>query len=383
MRKILSTILVFLIFLLSTGCFKQKSPEYKEVEERLEDGNYPIFESLSDEEQELYINLCSAIENFEDTASVEYDSEDECDDALDEFDSIFRLLMYEQPQYFWVDPYNCTLTTQQTTGKYRLSVGIEYILDEDEALEKKETFDERVEEIVKTAEEKNGIYEKALYVYDTVMESAVYDHDLAEEGDFDDLGINAYGCLIEGKTICSGYVMAFNLIMSKLGFECGAEFNTYDDSLSIFGAHVWSYCKLDGDYYYFDPTYDDTAYDSYEYKKYLDFSHHYFAITKEELELSQTLSPKASTPECNGTKYNYYVYNDINIPSYDYYDVKEAIEKQINSKYITLRFGSYRDLLRAETKFLKDGDIFDIVDKNAKVQYTKDDSGLHLDIFIN
>lgn len=344
---------------------------------------YPFFNSLSEDDKEIYLQLCNAAEKFENAILGGYDSSSECDAAEESVKSIFTSVFYEQSQYFWVDPYNCGLKTTKSGDKYQLTVELDYIIDSKQAKQKQKIFDQKVSEIVEAAKQKSSTYEKVLFVYDTILKNTEYDNRLAEGKDFKNLGISAYGCLVEGKTICSGYTMAFELVMRELGYECGFEFNTYNDSINIFGNHVWNYCCLDGDYYYFDLTYDDTGFDNADFTDYLDFSHRYFAITKEELSKSQMLSDKAPTPECNGTQYNYYIYNGLNISQYDYNKVKSAIEKQMGSKFITLRFDDYSGLLRAQTELLNDGKIFKILGNSTNIKYSKSRSGYHLDFFVD
>lgn len=125
-------------------------------------------------------------------------------------------------------------------------------MDEDTARIKEQEYQKKVNEIVEHAKAENGIFNKVLYVHDYILENCRYDYELAKK-DKADLGVSAYGCLIEGSTICSGYTLAFTSIMQKLGIEVGSEFNNYAQ-FSIIEGHVWNYCKLDGEYYYFDLT---------------------------------------------------------------------------------------------------------------------------------
>lgn len=66
-----------------------------------------------------------------------------------------------------------------------------------------------------------------------------------------------------GQAVCAGYAKAFVYILANLGVE--AEFvtgYTYDSygKLDLKERHAWNRVKLDGEYYYVDPTWGDPSY---------------------------------------------------------------------------------------------------------------------------
>lgn len=366
------------------GCATDtRSQAQKDMQERLDtSAMYPLYESLTEEDQEIYVNICAAAESFSESAVVaRYDNKTACEDAIEKFNSLYRQIFFEQSENFWIDPYNFNMRCLELNDEYQLLVNFEYLIDEETAYAKKEIFENKINQIVTAAKAKTGTFEKVLYVHDYILENAAYDYALVESDNFKTVGINAYGCLIEGKTICSGYTLAFDAIMKRLGFECGVEFNSYN-TFSILTGHVWNYCKLDGEYYYFDLTWNDTGFDTEAYTDYLDYSHMYFAVTRDELsQTSYTLSPDAPTPACNGTKYNYYIYNGFNIPQYSFEAASSAVSEQLDRNYIVLRFDSYSELLKAERDLLTEGNIHNLAPEKKPVKYIIANSNLHLYIF--
>ncbi len=380
-------LLIIAIFIIAAGfaCTDDAGEQKKnEVKERIEGGDivYPYYKSLNRKEKEEYVNICYGIENFSEKVRIgEFDSESDAIKAAKDFSNKYRQILYEQAEFFWVDPYEFEQEIFQSDDKYILFIKYSYILSEEEALEKKEVLDKKVREVVRGADSKSDTFDKVLYVYDYIMANVSYDHDLAESDDTDTLGRNAYGCLVDGKTVCSGYTQAFDIIMKKLGFECGVEFNSYE-SFSVIEGHVWNYCKLDDEYYYFDLTWDDTVFDSAEYKPYLDYAHNFFGITREELRKTHLIaSAYVPTPYCGGTKYNYFIHKGYNLPEYSFEAAKQAILKQSAQNYIELRFDSYGELLGAESDLLKDYKIGTILPGWESVKYFIDESSLHLYIF--
>lgn len=345
------------------------------------EAQYPLYHTFDEEGQKIYGLLYDAMEQYDegDVLIGVYGSREDLDTARDWIDDNFRQIVYEQPDFFWVNPYYYTVKEIESRGTYRLFVTLSYVADEEDLDDMQEEYEEEVERIAEEAGEQPTLFEQVLYVHDEILSNVEYDKDLMNESDAS-VGHTAYGCLVQGKTVCSGYTLAFTSVMQKLGIICGAEFNTYED-FSISDGHVWNYCKLEDEYYYFDLTWDDTCFDADEYKEYLDFGHVYFAVTEEELSKSNfTIQDDAPTPDCNGTEYNYFVYTGANISVYDKDDVEDAILAQKDNKYIALRFDDYGELLRAESALIDDGDIYGILGIE-RVSYVISNSSLHLYIF--
>lgn len=391
MKRIISVgISVLLIVSVLCGCFNNNENVLRTAyKEKIENSEivYPLYESLNGEEKEKYIDLCTAIEEHnENLIQVGmYDTEEEADAAIQRVQCILIELAFEHPEYFWVDPYVCLVDKNKLFGKYFAYIRLTYIIDKEEAVDKKALFDEKANEILNSANEKELLFDKLLYIYDTILSGAVYDQAVVDSKETATLVRTAYGCLVDGNTICSGYSMAFNYFLQKLGIESGVEFNNYDHFKELDEeGHVWNYCKLDGEYYYFDLTWDDTAFIGDEYKQYIDHSHIYFGVTKEELSKSNfTLTSDAPTPHCNGTKYNYFKYKNYNIPEYSYDLVKKIMLEQSENKYIELRFDEPDELLKAEDELMLQGYSYSILPSKENIRYFISGSGLHMYIIFD
>ncbi len=389
MKKILSIIAVILAVLTVYFCFFDDDNSKEDAKEQLvqsiEENSalYPVYNRLSVDEKHAYIEICSALNKFGKSTSMVYEgnSLDEAKEYGKKILSLYREIVYEQSEIFWADPYKSEMVINEIDGKFKVFIEPSYVLEKEDALVKKEKFDKTIDTIVTNANAKPTAFEKILYVHDYILSNCYYDDEIINSSDYNTTAINAYGCLIDGKTICSGYTLAFDAIMKRLGFECGVEFNNYSN-FSILTGHVWNYCKIDDDYYYFDLTWDDTGFDSEYYKQYFDYSYSYFGITKEELSKTNfTLSSDAPTPYCGGTKYNYFVYNGYNFSEYNFEKAKEAILKQASQNYAVLRFDDYGTLLEAERDLLKDGKINSILPNKSDVRYIISNSSLYLYIF--
>ncbi len=381
-----SAVFLILVIILSavmlSGCSESRRPEpEKRAELDLNRRKYPVYHSLDEEGKRIYGLLYNAMisQTQVDVSIGTYASREEMEEAEEWIDENFRQIVYEQPDFFWIDPYTYTLNEMESVGQFSLSVSLSYLVDTDNIPEMKERYDERVSDIVEEAKKQSGVFDRVLYVYDEILLGAEYDESLLD-GDESTVELTAYGCLVEGRTVCSGYTLAFVSVMQKLNIECGSEFNSYED-FSIIDGHVWNYCKLDDEYYYFDLTWDDSIFDAEEYKPYLDFAHSYFAVNEDQLvKTNFTMQSDAPTPDCNGTRYNYFVYKGANVSEYEPDIVREMIEAQADEKYIALRFDSYSELLEAETDLMKNSKIYDILGAD-NISYVITDDCLHMYIF--
>ncbi len=383
---------VFLLFLALVSYFIYSNDQKKDMEvtevslpsvaENLD--LYPFYNRLSSDEKLAYKKICQAIDNFSASTSPIYKCSTftSAENFAEEIADIYREIIFEQSEVFWVDPYYCEYVINEYKDEYTVSIKPRYTIEKDNKEYMKGRLDQILDDVTTKASAKSTDFEKILYVYDYILSNCYYDTSIIEDDNFSSTDINVYGCLIDGKTVCSGYTLAFDAIMKRLGFECGVEFNTYDD-FSILTGHVWNYCKIEDEYYYFDLTWDDTGFDSEEYKQYLDYSYMYFGITKDELSKSNfTLSSDAKTPLCNGTKYNYFTYNGYSLAEYDYESAKEAMLKQTTENYVALRFDSYSELLEAETDLLTNGKIYSVYPDKEAIKYVISNSSLYLYILL-
>ena len=389
MKKVLSTFVViallatvYFVFIDKDTAKNREADLLQGLEKTME--LHPVYNRISDEEKYAYKEICAAINDFSESTSVVYigTTIEQAKRFGENFQTLYRDIIYEQSEIFLVDPYQSEMVIKEIDKKFNVYIEPTYLLEKDEALRKKERMDKIIEEIVENAEKQDTEFDKILYVYDHLLKNCSYDESLLKDENYKTTAITAYGCLVEGKTVCSGYTLAFDAIMKRLGFDGGAEFNNYS-TFSILSGHVWNYYKIGDEYYYFDLTWDDTGYDSSEYKKYFDHSHQYFAVTEEELSKTNfTMTEQAPVPECNGTEYNYFIYKGYNISEYSLAAVKKVIAKQADQNYIAMRFDSYAELLRAETELLEESKIYSLLDGVTSLKYVISKSGLYLYILL-
>lgn len=96
--------------------------------------------------------------------------------------------------------------------------------------------------------------------YREVISAASYDNGISDATKAENLtkemriGRSAYGALIEGKTVCSGYAMAYKALCDYLDLECYVIVGEQGDE-----GHAWNMVKIGGEKYYVDCSFADTG----------------------------------------------------------------------------------------------------------------------------
>ena len=132
-------------------------------------------------------------------------------------------------------------------------------------------------------------YEKELVIHDELMDRLVYD--LAAPN-----AHNAYGALVEGRTVCEGYAEAFQYLLHRVGIN----------SFLIIGSsngegHKWNAVRIDGEYYHVDPTWNDQGDTIF---------HAYFNVSDEIIEEDHFINTTVyDLPVCDSMDANYFSMN--------------------------------------------------------------------------
>ena len=107
--------------------------------------------------------------------------------------------------------------------------------------------------------------EKITLIHDYIIKNAEYDNAGADDSSMYD-STSAYGCLLEGFSVCSGYSDAMAIFLDRLNIP-----NIKVSSEN----HVWNLVYIENQWLHLDLTWDDTNNSKY--------SNNYFLITKEKL----------------------------------------------------------------------------------------------------
>ena len=130
-------------------------------------------------------------------------------------------------------------------------------------------------------------YDKALYLHDYLAQHVRYSYGSS----MDDM--TAYGALVRGSAVCTGYARAYQYLLQKAGITAWTVMGTATDK-GVTEEHAWNVVCLDGAWCYIDVTWDDAG----------DVvTHDYFGLTLAQMSADHTLGwpysgmqPISSTP---------------------------------------------------------------------------------------
>ena len=147
--------------------------------------------------------------------------------------------------------------------------------------------------------DKDTDYEKELAIHNYLVENCKYGYVEGAESQ-NSTAYSSYGALVDGKAVCDGYSQAMKLLCDLEGISCDIVIGSAKGE-----NHAWNCVKLDGEWYQVDTTWDDPKPDNPDMLQYT-----YFNMTSEQTRLEHSWEEE-NYPEASGTKYNYYVKNDL------------------------------------------------------------------------
>lgn len=227
-----------------------------------------------------------------------------------------------------------------------------------------------ISEIVSMALAYDDEYERVKAVHDYLVNAITYDEAAAKSNHKKNVIRNsAYSALVKNYAVCGGYSRAFQLILNRLEIPC-----TTASGMSGKEPHAWSLVLLDGEYYLFDVTWDDSG------EK---LSYRYFAITTAELEKTHTFDNDFTYPTCTATACNYYVKEGFLIETYSIEEAERVISAQnTGAASASMKFTSKAEYDRAVEDIIthQNWDKLTAFRDAHKIVYTPDETNWILTI---
>ncbi|MCQ4021855.1 MULTISPECIES: dockerin type I domain-containing protein [unclassified Ruminococcus] len=160
-------------------------------------------------------------------------------------------------------------------------------------------FYAEIDKIVALAQSQSTDFAKALYVHDYIVSKSEYATEVYDsQAEPSPFVYNAYGTLVNKRSVCQGYSFAYKAVMSRLSIEVGY-------ALSEEMNHVWNTVDIGGKTYHIDLTYDDPVPDKVGY-----VGHSSFLCTDEEIKASDHYSWTTSDT-ISETSYPNRFWNDV------------------------------------------------------------------------
>ncbi len=278
---------------------------------------------------DVYAVMCRELEQFHNPIRLSADG------IADALEPAYYRLTWERPDLFWVYGYTGESTGDEATIRIKLVDGV----TEAQIPSMYQELMDTARDIASQAQAYPTDYEKILFVHDFIIDHAQYDYD-GLESDAYGLWQTAYGCLVQGRSVCEGYADAFQLVMQQLGIPCGC---VSGDTAE--GAHAWNWVELGGTYYWIDVTWDDPSSPDSDEKH---LSHKYFLINDEMLSRSRTTDELGYfVPQCTSVTDNYYVRSNDYLESYRFEDIDGRLIMAGDDNTIEVMYSSAEALQEA------------------------------------
>lgn len=236
----------------------------------------------------------------------------------DELQYVFQCVYCDHPEIFWIDGYSYTRHTKGKEIIY-LTFSGKYIYSRNERKSKQISINNYVSKALSGVGRNTEEYEIVKHIYDYIITHTEYD--LASEDNQTILSV-----FLNGKSVCQGYAKAMQYLLVQAGIEATlvvGRVNTGE-------GHAWNLVKIDGAYYYVDPTWGDASYildgNSMDSKN-MPINYGYLNITTKELLLTHQIESVVTMPMCVSDAANYYVKEGLYFTSYNELLLQEAFEK--------------------------------------------------------
>ena len=168
----------------------------------------------------------------------------------------------------FVHPYNSFKTISFTyNNKGNFSLTIEHVYTKEEITELNYVIDNKIETLIK---DNMNTQEKIKIIHDYIIDNTSYDTLKTDNiSDTTYKSNTAYGVLIQGYGICSGYSDTMAIFLNKLDIE---NYKVSNDN------HIWNLIYVNGKWVHLDATWDDPVSEFNENRD------TYFLITTDELK---------------------------------------------------------------------------------------------------
>ena len=257
-------------------------------------------------------------------------------------------VLADHPELFWVKQWVSTVTPSWSKLEFDTEESSEELAEMDKKL------NEAVQEITDRVPDDADAFGKALFVHDYIVSHTDYNQDSERSAD-EYIGTTAYDCLIDRKAVCSGYSRAFQLVMQRLGFECGV-----CSGMSRGDSHAWNYIRIDDKYYWVDLTFDDPVSSSGEPDS-DNLTHSYFMINDEMLLRTRTLDKdNAFVPVCDSMEQNYFVRRGSLLDAYTPEDVNAILAREPGDQRTEIMFRTSDCFQEAMTDLMDNEKIWDL-----------------------
>lgn len=340
---------------------KETNTQLETEEQRLREVSalYYAYHHLDAEKQKIYLEMLDALSGMLDGAPLST-----VDKSV--LDIVFACVMNDHPELFYVDGYQYTeyslggVTTEITfSGTYSMTSA--------EVEEAKLGIGQKLEVCFSQVPLNEDEYSTVKFLYEWLINNTEYDKTVANNQ-------NICSVFLEGRSVCQGYAKAMQYMLQEAGIQCFLVTGFTNGE-----RHGWNLVRVNGEYYYLDPTWGDASYASGNGSVGAfvpSINYDYFLVTTDEITRTHSLETVVELPECTAMDDNYFVREGLYFESYD--EAKLALifdsETTKAAGYVTLKCDSNETYGLMTQTLIESQKIFDFVDKQGEsIAYTSNE----------
>ena len=313
------------------------------------------YQQLSAEEQTVYDQILDCIQHHTDCVTVSTKDQDVLDKA-------YRCVMADYGGLFWASGYQ-----YNTYSSFDQVIGMEFMPAYTYTQQEREDLQAQIDDVADLwlagIDSDASDYEKAKYVYETLISQVDYDADSQNNQ-------NIISVFIGKKTVCQGYADATQYLLWQLGVS-----SIVVTGLAGGDNHAWNLVNLDGEYYYIDTTWGNTHFlGELQGAKKIDYG--YLGASTQDLAATHTADMPFDLPACESVTDNYFYQEGLYFETADL----SAIGSRIREKYrrgateISLRMSNLQDYLQVKDDLIGQDRIFTYLEGQQELTYFENQS---------
>lgn len=325
---------------------------------------YYAYHHLGAERQKLYLEMFDALTEMRSGVSLS---------TLDksELDIVFACVMNDHPELFYVDGYQYT---EYTLGNVITGITFSgtYSMTSAEVEQARLGIEQKLAECFGQVPLNEDEYSTVKYLYEWLIDHTEYDRNAANNQ-------NICSVFLQGRSVCQGYAKAMQYMLQAADIQC-----VLVTGFTNGERHGWNLVRVNGEYYYLDPTWGDASYASGSVDSALDgfvpaINYDYFLVTTDEITRTHSLEKVVELPECTAVDDNYFVREGLYFDSYDEARLAAVFDSGAvkAAGCVTLKCGSSETYELMVQTLIASQKIFDFVDKPGEsIAYTSNDEQL-------
>ena len=322
---------------------------------------YYAYHCLDEEKQKIYLEVYDALSGLK--SGVPLSTVDKS-----VLDVVFACVMNDHPELFYVEGYQYTEYTlgSTTTG---ITFSGTYSMTSVQMQQTGQMIEQKLEACFQDVPLNEDEYSTVKYLYEWIINNTEYDKTV-------DNNQNICSVFLEGRSVCQGYAKAMQYMLQRAGIQC----------LLVTGftngeRHGWNLVRVNGAYYYLDPTWGDASYASGSSGSAAGgfapaINYDYFLVTTDEITRTHSIEKVVELPQCISVDDNYFVREGLYFEDYDEGKFAAILDSETVSAAgcVTVKCGSMETYTQMVQSLVDSQKIFDFVDKRGEsIAYTSND----------